>query len=151
MANTNKLHVSHAKGCNSATTGQNNATHEATPVQQGRLKCLAIKVLERNAQCNTDATIVQSECNNLPLKETEKLHAISKPERCNTELMTCASDACAGLDMTPEQFIQVLNNQGKDKILSGEISASTLKDYANQINDAINTGVVNLIMERIIK
>jgi len=70
-------------------------------------------------------------------------------ERCDPELMARASEACAGLDMTPEQFIRILNSQGKQQIISGELSASTLKEYAKQIDDAINDGVVNLIMERI--
>jgi len=65
------------------------------------------------------------------------------------ELMAIVSDACAGLDMTPEQFIRVLNNKGKQRIISGELSTSTLKDHAKQIDDAINNGVVNLIMEQI--
>jgi len=67
------------------------------------------------------------------------------------ELMERVSDACAGLDMTPEQFIRVLNSKGKQQIISGELSASTLKDHARQIDDAINNGVVNLIMEQIIR
>jgi len=66
------------------------------------------------------------------------------------ELIARVSDACSGLDMTPEQFIRVLNNEGKEQIISGELSASTLKVYAKQINDAINDGVVNLIMKKII-
>ena len=86
MANTNKLHVAAARECNSATTYPNNATLNATPVQQGRLKRLANKVLERNNQCNNDATIAHSECNKLLLKDAEKLHTISKPERWNPEL-----------------------------------------------------------------
>jgi len=86
MANTNKLHVAAARECNSATTDQNNATPNATPVQQGSLRCLANKILERNAQCNNDATIVRSECNKLPLKDDEKLHTISKTDRWNPEL-----------------------------------------------------------------
>jgi len=65
------------------------------------------------------------------------------------ELLARVSEACAGLDMTPEQFIRVLNSKGKEQIVSGELSASTLKNYAKQIDDAINDGVVNLIMERI--
>jgi len=64
-------------------------------------------------------------------------------------LKEIVSDACAGLDMTPEQFIRVLNSKGKEQITSGELSASTLKDYAKQIDNAINDGVVSLIMERI--
>ena len=64
-------------------------------------------------------------------------------------LFAIVSDACAGLDMTPEQFIRVLNSEGKEQIISGELSASTLKDYAKQVDDAINNGVVSLIMERI--
>jgi len=70
-------------------------------------------------------------------------------ERWDPELMARASDACAGLDMTPEQLIRVLNSKSKQQITSGELSASTLKDYAKQIDDAINAGVVNLIMEKL--
>ena len=51
--------------------------------------------------------------------------------------------------MSPEQLIRVLNSEGKQQIISGELSASTLKDYAKQIDDAINDGVVNLIIERV--
>ena len=65
------------------------------------------------------------------------------------ELIERVSDACAGLDMTPEQFIRVLNSKAKEQIISGELSASTLKDYAKQIDDAINDSVVNLIIERV--
>jgi len=65
-------------------------------------------------------------------------------------LFTIVSDACVGLDMTPEQFIRILNSKGKAQIISGELSASTLKDHAKQIDDAINDGVVELIMEKII-
>jgi len=67
----------------------------------------------------------------------------------DSELMTRVSDACAGLDMTPEQLIRVLSKKGKQQIISGELSASTLQDYAKQIDNAINDGVVSLIMERI--
>ena len=80
--------------------------------------------------------------------KTEIIAALSQ-EHCSPELMARASEACAGLDMTPDQFIRVLNSQGKQQIISGELSASTLKDYAKQIDDSINNGVVSLIMERI--
>ena len=63
--------------------------------------------------------------------------------------MARVSEACVGLDMTTEQFIRVLNSEGKKKIISGELSASKLKDYAKQIDDSINNGVVRLIMERV--
>ena len=79
--------------------------------------------------------------------KSEILEVLTKIE---PELMERVSDACVGLDMTPEQFIRILNSEGKQQIISGEISASTLKDYAKQIDDAINDGVVNLIMEQII-
>jgi len=86
------------------------------------------------------------------------LSVLSVPDQCvlkekaiDPELMALVSDACAGLDMTPEQFIRVLNSKAKEQIISGELSASTLKDYAKQIDDAINDGVVNLIMAQIIR
>jgi len=63
------------------------------------------------------------------------------------ELIARVSEACIGLDITPEQFIRILNSNGKEQIISGELSVSTLKDYAKQIDDAINNGVVNLIAE----
>ncbi len=80
--------------------------------------------------------------------KSEILEALTKED---PELMALVSDACAGLDMTPEQFIRVLNSKAKEQIISGELSASTLKDYAKQIDDAINDGVVNLIMAQIIR
>jgi len=42
-----------------------------------------------------------------------------------------------------------MNSKGKQQIISGELSASKLKDYAKQIDEAINNDVVSLIMERI--
>ena len=65
------------------------------------------------------------------------------------ELMERVSDACVGIDLKPEQFILVLNSQGKDQILSGELSTNTLRDYAKQIDSYIKDGVVNFIMEKI--
>ena len=78
--------------------------------------------------------------------KSEILEVLTKED---PELMLRVSDACAGLDMTPEQFIRVLSSKGKQQIISGELSASKLKDYAKQIDNAINDGVVSLIMERI--
>ncbi len=75
--------------------------------------------------------------------------AVLKEKMQNPELIARISKACADIDMTPEQFIRVLNSKGKEQIISGELSDSTLKDYAKQIDDAINNGVVSLIMERI--
>ena len=75
---------------------------------------------------------------------------VLKEKAIDPKLMARVSDACAGLDMTPEQFIRILNSQGKQQIISGELSASTLKGYAKQIDDAINDGVVESIMEKII-
>ena len=80
---------------------------------------------------------------------TDEFLASAKQHKSEILLFTIVSDACAGLDMTPEQFIQILNSKGKEQIISGELSASTLKDYAKQIDNAINNGVVNLIMERV--
>jgi len=78
--------------------------------------------------------------------KSEILEVLTKED---PKLMERISDACTDIDMTPEQFIRVLNSRGKEQIISGELSASTLKDYAKQIDDAINDGVVSLIMERI--
>jgi len=78
--------------------------------------------------------------------KSEILEVLTKTD---PELMERVSDACAGINMTPEQFIRILNSKGKQQIISGELSTSTLKDHAKQIDDAINNGVVNLIMEQI--
>jgi len=64
-------------------------------------------------------------------------------------LFTIVSDACEGLSISPDQFIRVLNSEGREQIISGELSASTLREYAKRIDEAINNGVVSLIMERI--
>ncbi len=80
------------------------------------------------------------------LCKSEILEVLTKED---PELMARVSDACADLDMTLEQFIRILNNKSKQQIINGELSASTLKNYAKQIDDAINNGVVSLIMESI--
>ncbi len=80
---------------------------------------------------------------------TDEFLESAKKHKPDLLLFTIVSDACVGLDMTPEQVIQILNSKGKAQIISGELSASTLKDHAKQIDNAINNGVVSLIMERI--
>lgn len=87
-----------------------------------------------------------------PEKElTDEFLESAKQHKSDLLLLTIANDACAGLDMTPDQFMRVLNKKGKTQIINGELSASTLKNYAKQIDKAINSGVVNLLMERITK
>jgi len=81
--------------------------------------------------------------------KSEILEVLTKEDRRDPKLMERVSEACADIDMTPEQFIRVLNSKGKQQIISGELSSSTLKDHAKQIDDAINDGVVSLLMERI--
>jgi len=81
--------------------------------------------------------------------KSEILEALTKEDRIDPELMKRISEACADVDMTPEQFIRVLSKKGEQQIINGELSDSTLKEYAKQIDDAINDGVVSLIMERI--
>ena len=70
--------------CNSATFDQNDATDSATSVQQTPLKALALKVLERNSQCNTNATAPEKQCNfscnSDPLKVALNLHGFSLEE-----------------------------------------------------------------------
>lgn len=80
---------------------------------------------------------------------TDEFMESAKQHKSEILLFTIVSDACAGLDMTPEQLIRILNSQGKEQIVNGELSASTLKEYAKQIDDAINDGVVSLILQRI--
>ena len=106
------------------------------------LKDSALAVLQRNHERNQPATSEEKTAQLDTHLEGAKL-------RTNNKLLIAVSDACVGLDMTPEQFIQILNSKGKAQIISGELSASTLKDYAKKIDEAINDGVVSLIMERI--
>jgi len=80
---------------------------------------------------------------------TDEFLKSAKQHKPDLLLFTIVSDACAGLDLTPEQLIRILNSKGKQQIISGELSASTLKDYAKQIDNSIKDGVVNLIMEMI--
>jgi len=93
----------------------------------------------------TDSTDTSHDLSVLSVRD----QAVLKENTQNPKLMVRVSEACTDIDMTPEQFIRILNSKGKAQIISGELSASTLKDYAKQIDDAINDGVVSLIMERI--
>ena len=106
------------------------------------LKDSAIAVLERNHERNRDATSDKK-----PMQLNTHLQGVKV---ASNKLLIAVSNACVGLDMTPEQFIRILNSKGKAQIISGELSASTLKDNAKQIDDAINDGVVESIMEKII-
>lgn len=103
------------------------------------LKDSALAVLQRNHERNQPATSEE---------KTMQLDThLEGGKVAHDKLMTCIKRACKGLSITPDQFIQILNNKGKQQIISGEISASTLKDYAKQIDDSIQDGVVNLIAE----
>lgn len=103
------------------------------------LKDSALAVLQRNHERNKGATSD---------KKTMQLDANLQTVR-DPVLMARVNEACIGLYMTPKQLIRILNNKGKQQIISGELSASTLKGYAKQIDDAINDGVVESIMEAI--
>ncbi len=80
---------------------------------------------------------------------TDEFLESAKRHKPDLLLFTIVSNACIGLDITPEQFIRILNSEGKQKIISGELSVSTLKNYAKQVDKAIRDGVVDLILERI--
>ena len=105
------------------------------------LKDSALAVLSRNHERNRGATSDKTTMQLKPHLQGGKV--------ASNKLLIAVSEASAGLDMTSEQFIRILNSQGKQQIISGELSASTLKDYAKQIDDSINNGVVSLIMERV--
>ena len=83
-------------------------------------------------------------------KLTDEFIESAKQHKQDLLLFTIVSDACVGLDMTPEQFIRILNSNSKQQIINSELSARTLKNSAKQIDDAIKNGVVELIMEKIV-
>ena len=76
---------------------------------------------------------------------------ILKEKAIDLKLMARVSDACAGLDMAPEQFIRVLNSKAKEQIISGELSASKLKNFAKEIDESIKAGVVKFITDMVEK
>ena len=81
---------------------------------------------------------------------TDEFLESAKQHKSEILLFAIVSDACEGLSIPPDQFIRILNSKGKRQIISGELSASTLKDYAKQVDGSIKDGVVELIMEKII-
>jgi len=108
-----------------------------------------ISLIAKDGQLKIDAPKTALTDEFLESAKQHKSEILGVLDKEDSELMARVSDACAGLDMTPEQLIRVLNSEGKEQIISGELSASTLKEYAKQIDDAINNGVVSLIMERV--
>jgi len=108
-----------------------------------------ISLVAENGQLKIDAPETALTDDFLESAKQHKSEILEVLANKDSKLMARVSDACVGLDMAPEQFIRVLNSKGKNQIVSGDLSASTLKDYAKQIDEAINDGVVNLIMERI--
>jgi len=75
----------------------------------------------------------------------------AKRHKSDLLLFTIVSDACVGLDMTPEQFIRILNGEAKKHIISGELSASKLKNFAKEIDESIKAGVVKFITDMVEK
>ena len=75
-----KLHRCTTMQCNSATFDVKGAIPDATPVQSNSLLALSSAVLERNTQCNTDATPSKNECNFLPGNTFQKLHGFDVVE-----------------------------------------------------------------------
>ena len=76
---------------------------------------------------------------------------ILKEKSLEETLFAHVCEACVGLDMSPEQFMRLLNSQGKEQIVSGEISVSLLKRYAKQVDNAIKNGVVDLITKKTVR
>lgn len=76
----NELHRCTTMQCNSATFDIKSATPDATPLQPNSLLALSGAVLERNTQCNTDATPSKNECNLLPADTFQKLHGFDVVE-----------------------------------------------------------------------
>jgi len=65
---------------------------------------------------------------------------ILEEKSIETKLMERVSDACAGLDITPIQFITLLTNVDKDDILSGNTQGVCLRAYAKSFNEGIKSG-----------
>jgi len=76
---------------------------------------------------------------------------ILKEELIEPELMAPVSEACTGLDITPEQFIRILNGEAKKHIISGDLPASKLKNFAKEIDESIKAGVVKFITDMVEK
>jgi len=63
------------------------------------------------------------------------------------KLIKIASEACNGLDLTPEQFIRVMNDKAKKPIIEGQYSMERLKNLAKRLDESIKDGVVKLYVD----
>jgi len=72
--------------------------------------------------------------------------ACEKSEICELSpvLHTRVSKACAGLSITVEQFLTIINGEDREAISNGEFTQQTLRAYARSFSDGLTSGRIVL-------
>ena len=65
---------------------------------------------------------------------------VLKEKAIDPELMALVSDACKGLEITPDQFIWLTTKEDRELILSGDLPIKVLRAYAKSFAEGIQTG-----------
>ncbi|MCH8079869.1 MAG: hypothetical protein IIA06_08855 [Proteobacteria bacterium] len=100
------------------------------------LKDNALAVLQRNHERNHERNKgITSD------KKTMQLNTHLQANKvASNDLLTAVSDACEGLSITPQQFVNLLTEDDKEDILSGGTQSDCLRCYAESFNEGIKTG-----------
>ena len=65
---------------------------------------------------------------------------VLKGKAIDPELMALVSDACKGLEITPDQFVGLTTKEDRELILSGDLPLKVLRAYAKSFAEGILAG-----------
>ena len=80
--------------------------------------------------------ILEAEKGTVPLELVEK----ARQHKPGLLLITIIRQACNGLDITPDQFLALINQDDRDDILAGDIPPDCLRGYAKSFTAGIQSG-----------
>ncbi len=80
--------------------------------------------------------ILEAEKGTVPLELVEK----AREHKPKLLLMAIIRQACNGLDITPGQFLALINQDDRADILAGNVPTECLRGYAKSFADGIQSG-----------
>ena len=79
---------------------------------------------------------LEAEKGTVPLELVEK----ARQHKAGLLLITIIRQACNGLDITPDQFLALINQDDRADILAGYIPPDCLRAYAKSVAEGIQSG-----------
>jgi len=110
-----------------------------------------IKLVAQDGQIKIDApkaALTDEFLEAAKVHKQEIITALSQ-ERWNPELLSHINTACSDLDISPDQFLRVLTNEGKQRIINGDLSGNELREYAINVDACIKADVLKFYLDTI--